>query len=290
MYKDISSLIKLRLSLLAVSCGAVGYLMGPRGYLDFSFWHLCFFILGLSSTIFGSSALNQVQEVELDSKMPRTQGRPLPSGRMTLNVALGISSLFLAGGLFILSMMDTLLALLAFNTVILYNGFYTYIWKPRWAFGAVPGAIPGAMPVVLGYVASGGMPLTKECFYLFMILFLWQMPHFWSLALRFRQDYRSGHIPTLPTQVGVDRTLLHMGAYLFAYLAVALAAPVFTHAYVFYVLGVIPCALWIFVEFWRFSFAEAQSNQKWFRFFMSINASLLAFLLAPLIDKWILNL
>ena len=65
-----------------------------------------------------------------------------------------------------------------------YNGLYTPWLKPTSPFAAVPGALPGSLPPVIGWVAGGGSPLDSGAFILFGILFLWQMPHFWALALR----------------------------------------------------------------------------------------------------------
>ena len=110
-----------------------------------------------------------------------------------------------------LSLLSLTSMALGLFTVALYNGLYTLYWKKKWAFGAVPGAIPGAMPVVIGYSANHANVFTPECLYLFLIMFLWQMPHFWSLAIRYKDDYKKGGFPVLPAVIGVPKTLFHIG-------------------------------------------------------------------------------
>jgi protoheme IX farnesyltransferase len=87
-----------------------------------------------------------------------------------------------------------------------YNGVYTPWLKPTSPFAAVPGAIPGSIPPVIGWVAGGGGPADTQAIILFGILFLWQMPHFWALALRYRDDYAAGGFPMVSETVGIEGT------------------------------------------------------------------------------------
>jgi protoheme IX farnesyltransferase len=181
-------------------------------------------------------------------------------------------------------LVNPLVAELGFATVILYNVMYTLYWKKKWAFGAVPGAIPGAMPVAIGYAANTSDLMQPELVYAFLIMFLWQMPHFWSLAIRFKDDYAKGGIPVLPTRIGTGPTLFHMALYMFAYVALALASPWFTSTYFVYVFVVVPFAIKVLYEFFRYYRAGAQA--RWLPFFLWTNFSVLVFLIAPVIDKW----
>ena len=112
-------------------------------------------------------------------------------------------------------------------TVFLYNGLYTVWFKPKFSYAAVPGALPGAMPVVIGYVAINPNWFSTEIIYLYLIMFLWQMPHFWSLAIRYREDYKAGGVPVLPIKFGENYTKYQIGLYMFAYLTLAVVSPLF---------------------------------------------------------------
>jgi protoheme IX farnesyltransferase len=170
-------------------------------------------------------------------------------------------------------------------TIILYNGFYTLWWKTRWVFAAVPGAIPGALPVTMGYAANTQEIFSPDSIFLFTILFLWQMPHFWALALKFKDDYQKAGVPTLPNAIGVQRTIYQMGLYTFSYCGVALMAPMFVTVRWFYLIAVFPVVVQIFIEFFRF--LKSNGEKRWLAFFMWINVSVLVFLFIPAIDRWL---
>ena len=104
---------------------------------------------------------------------------------------------FCIAGLCLLYLIGPYPSGLALLTTVLYNVVYTLWWKRRMAFGAVPGAIPGAMPVVIGYSVNTTHIFDPACVYLFLVMFLWQMPHFWALAIRYREDYSSGGVPRI---------------------------------------------------------------------------------------------
>ena len=108
-----------------------------------------------------------------------------------------------------------------------YNGVYTTWLKPTSPFAAVPGAIPGAIPPVIGWVAGGGGPVDAGAIILFGILFLWQMPHFWALSLRYRADYAAGGFPMVSETVGIEGTARLILVYALGLTAWSLAAPTF---------------------------------------------------------------
>ena len=141
------------------------------------------------------------------------------------------------------------------------------------------------MPVVIGYSVNTPEIWRPDCIYLFLILFLWQMPHFWSLAIRFREDYRAGGIPVLPVRVGVDRSLYHIGLYVFTYVGVALLAPWFLRAHALYLLLVFPVSLKVLWEFHKYF--RSHEGHAWLPFFLWTNLSLLVYLAVPVMDKWL---
>ena len=124
----------------------------------------------------------------------------------------------------------------------------------------------------------------EDHLYLFLIMFLWQMPHFWTLAIKYKDDYAAGGIPTLPVKLGVKKTLYHIGLYTFAYAGVALSAPFFLQTSWVYVLFIFPFAFFLLKEFFRLYKSDAR--ERWFAFFMWTNISMLVFIFVPVVDKW----
>jgi protoheme IX farnesyltransferase len=175
-------------------------LTGFTGYFIFN-PHLTINIISLSFGILlmavSASALNQIQEVGLDSKMKRTHDRPIPAGRIKLENAV-IFFLFnlLAGTLIILYTGNVKAALIGLFTIFWYNGIYTYS-KRITAFAVVPGAVTGALPPLIGWVAAGGGIWDKPIIFLAFLLFICQIPHFWLLILKYGQEYNKAGIPNL---------------------------------------------------------------------------------------------
>jgi protoheme IX farnesyltransferase len=279
------TLTKTGIILFALVSALAGYAVSFRFGQDFDPLHPVLLLIGLYLVAGGGFALNQAQEWKIDALMPRTKRRPIPSGVFSPLQGYAIGFLMCFFGLFTLLILGVWPAALALLTLVLYNGVYTYIWKRQWAFAAVPGAIPGAMPVVIGYSVNQPEIWRPDCVYLFLILFLWQMPHFWSLAIRFREDYRAGGIPVLPVRVGVDRSMYHIGLYVFTYVGVALLAPWFLRAHALYLLLVCPISAKLLWEFYKYF--RSSEGRGWLPFFLWTNLSLLVYLAVPVMDKWL---
>lgn len=284
MIRTYFDLTKFGIVVFVLISGLLGYATSYRIEDPFVLQRLLTFVMGLYFLSSGSLALNQAQEYELDRLMPRTAKRPVASGKVKPAAAAILAIGFILVGINRLSELSETAAIIGAASVILYNGFYTLWWKKKWAFAAVPGAIPGALPVTIGFAANSGQVFNSDSIYLFLIMFLWQMPHYWSLAIRFKDDYAKGSIPTLPVIVGMERTLYHIGLYTFVYVGVALASPWFVHASWIYLVLVLPFALKVLIEFRKFQ--RSKGTERWFAFFMWTNFSMLIFLIVPLLDKW----
>ena len=213
--------------LVLVSAGAGFMLRAPLGP-EFPWAQGLLVLAGVMLLSCGASALNQVQERGRDGLMARTAGRPLPSGRLSHAQGLAFSIVAIVTGAAVLWLgvgpMAGILGLIASG---FYNGVYTPWLKPNSPFAAVPGAIPGAIPPVIGWVAGGGHIADAGAVILFGILFLWQMPHFWALSLRYRADYAAGGFPMVSERVGVEGTARLIQLYALGLTAWALAAPTF---------------------------------------------------------------
>ncbi len=284
MFKIYSQLTKFGIVIFALLAGVAGYAAAYKIDADFSVSHFLIFLFGLYCLSSGSLALNQVQEWRLDQLMPRTMNRPLATGTLSPKQGFWIASFLLIIGLALLFSLGVVCGLVSLISVLLYNVVYTLYWKRKWIFAAVPGAIPGALPVTIGFAALDPHIFSPDSVYLFLILFLWQMPHFWMIALRFKNDYQLGGIPTLPVALGVERTLFHVGLYTFAYAGVALTAPFFLHVSWAYALFVFPFVFFLLKEF--FKVQKSMGERGWFSFFMWTNVSVLVFLYIPAFDKW----
>jgi heme o synthase len=276
-------LTKVGISLFIMISGLAGYAVSlPLGSHP-DFLEPILLLIGLYLVSAGSFAINQAQEWRLDGLMNRTAKRPIACGQMTSWQAYVIGTVLAIAGSGTLALIQPLSGALALLTVVLYNGLYTLYWKKKWAFGAVPGAIPGAMPVLIGYSVNSSHLWSPDALYLFLIMFLWQMPHFWSLAVRYKDDYARGGFPVLPVQIGEDRTLYHVGLYTFAYIGLALVAPLFISTHVMYLLFVMPIAIKVLLEFFRYH----SKRERWLPFFLWVNLSMLVFVCVPVFDRWL---
>jgi protoheme IX farnesyltransferase len=271
-----------------------GYLCGHRFELPLQWPHLVMTLVGIFFLAAGSSALNQLQEREEDAMMPRTAKRPLPSGRISTTHAVLFCVATIGGGIAMLSRLGPALAWLGVAAVVSYNGLYTLWWKRHWAFAAVPGAIPGALPILMGYAAASGEVWTRGGLYLFFILFYWQMPHFWSLAIRFRDDYSAGGFPTLPVARGVARTRFHTTLWSFSYVALALSAPFFLQTgWIYFSISLLTGlkVLWELRKYLQATAADNTGDQSaatrnWLPFFLWVNFSLIFYIFGAVVDLW----
>jgi protoheme IX farnesyltransferase len=284
VFRLLNQLTKFGIVIFVVLTGIAGYMVGFQIENAFDWHHFLKFIAGIYFLSSGSLALNQAQEYKLDQKMKRTANRPIASGKIT-PLAGGILALsFIFVGSHLLLEVSLMTAALGWLVIILYNGVYTYVWKPKWIYAAVPGAIPGALPVTMGYAAVNSDIFNSESIYLFLILFLWQMPHFWALALRFKDDYNEGSVPTLPVALGVEKTLYQMVLYTYVYVGLAIASPWFIHSSWFYLGLVMPISLLVGIE--TFKFYRSKGEKGWLRYFMFVNVSVLIYVFVPVADKW----
>lgn len=191
---DVIELTKPRIVAMVLVATAFGFLMAPGHSED---WGLM--LATLAGTLLvggGGNALNQYLERDTDRLMARTAGRPLPAGRMEARAVL-IGGLAASGaGVAILATAATwLAALIAITVVVTYVVCYTPL-KARTELNTLVGAVPGALPPVLGWAAATGS-LGPGALALFLIMFVWQLPHFFSIAWLYKADYASADLPML---------------------------------------------------------------------------------------------
>lgn len=190
---DFKQLTKVGLSLSVVFSAVAGYILG----VDQIDWKILG-LLGLGGYLMvgASNAFNQVVERSTDALMKRTQNRPLPKGRMNVNTALTIATLFTVFGLGILYYIHPKCALFGAISIFLYTSAYTPL-KSMTPLSVFVGAIPGAIPFMLGWVAATGK-FGIEAGVLFLIQFFWQFPHFWAIAWLQYDEYKKAGFNLMP--------------------------------------------------------------------------------------------
>jgi protoheme IX farnesyltransferase len=195
MIKDYLELTKPRITVLILICTAVGYFFGSANSFQLAlFVHV---LLGTALMASGTAALNQWYEADSDAKMRRTSKRPIPAGRIKRfdGLVFGVV-LSMAGFADLWFGTNALAAGLGLFTLATYIFLYTPL-KRRSAVCTTVGALPGAMPPLIGYAAASGC-LDAWALALFLILFVWQFPHFYAIAWMYRDDYARGGIRMLP--------------------------------------------------------------------------------------------
>jgi protoheme IX farnesyltransferase len=282
--RDLLQLTKAEIVLLEAITLVAGFLIGHSLEQPIQISLFLFLLVGVSALALGSGALNQIQEREEDAQMNRTKNRPLPSGRISLSVALSITCVLFGIGCICLYQVSFPVLALGIAAVVSYNGLYTMWWKRKLAFAAIPGAIPGALPILIGYQGAVGNLSDVRGYYLFAILFFWQMPHFWVLALKYSNDYDKGGFPTLPVAKGSQVTRFQITLWLLAYSAVGLLSALFFPIGVIGLAGSLATSLWLIFELGRF--LKHPEQKTWLRFFLSINFSLILYLAVISTDLW----
>jgi protoheme IX farnesyltransferase len=207
--RDYAELGKLRVTSLIVMTAWCGYFFGAhKAGVSWLSWGLFHALFGIGLVSSGTAALNEVLEHDVDALMRRTALRPIPAGRMTLLHAGILGGLATVGGSIYLAIFtNPLTGLLTFLTSVVYLAAYTPLKRvsPICTF---VGAFPGAMPGVLGWTAVRGQ-LEWGTLVLFGILFIWQFPHFFSIAWLYREDYAKGGVRMLPVVEQDGRSTAH---------------------------------------------------------------------------------
>ena len=200
-FADVLVLAKFRLNALVVATTAGGYYLGAPDAIDPI--ALAVACLGTMMVAGGAAAINQVQERDLDLLMMRTRNRPVPAGRMASGEALTIAfGLAVAGAVMLWIGTHWLAAVVALATLVIYVAAYTPLKRVS-SLATVVGAVPGALPPLVGWAAARGSIDGLAPWSLFLVMFVWQLPHFLAIAWMCRDDYARASLPMLTV---VDRT------------------------------------------------------------------------------------
>ncbi len=197
-FKDIALLFKSRLSFLVVFSAVLGYLLGASSV---NWAQLIILAIGGFFLTGASNGFNQIWEKDLDKLMDRTKDRPLPTNRMSVRQAFIISMVSAVIGVASLWIfINDTVGVLALLAIVMYVLIYTPL-KQKSVIAVLIGAFPGAIPPLLGYVAATGH-FGMDAGLLFLLQFVWQFPHFWSIAWVAHEDYQKAGFSLLPDTMG----------------------------------------------------------------------------------------
>jgi len=272
------SLAKPRVVSLIVFCAVIGMFLATPGAVPMRI--LVFATLGIALVAGAAAAVNCLIEQKIDAIMARTRGRPLPRGDVKPVETFIASALIGGTGLGLLHVfVNPLTMWLTLATFIGYAVIYTVILKPLTPQNIVIGGASGAMPPVLGWAAvTGQMP--EQAWLLFLIIFVWTPPHFWSLALYRADEYAAANLPMLPVVHGREYTQRSVFAYTLGLAVVTLMPFVIGMSGWLYLAAAVALNATFVVHAWRIWRDYSDSTaQRTFRFSILYLALLFAALL-----------
>lgn len=247
---DLVELTKPRIAVMVLFTVAVGALLACRGAVEVS--QLLHALLGTGLVAAGASALNQLLERRSDARMRRTENRPLPAGRLQPIEVLLFGATLSVGGLAYLTLTCRPMAtLVAAFTLVSYVFVYTPL-KRQTTLNTLIGAVPGALPPVIGWAAMTNR-IDAEALLLFLIVFLWQVPHFLAIAWIYREDYGRAGLKMLPVEdADGGMTARQMLVYCLALTPVSLMPVLHQQAGWLYGAGALVLGLGFLVAAWGF--------------------------------------
>ena len=235
-------LSKFRIALFVSLSAFTGFVLA-NGQLSFAFLLPTIAVFILAS---GSAALNHYQERDFDFMMKRTRRRPVPSKRITAAGALSLSmGLILTGLVALYLSSNTLAMILGLVTVLWYNAVYTPL-KRMTPLAVIPGALIGALPPAIGWTAAGGALFDPFLLIIILFFFIWQIPHFWLLLLKFGEEYEEAGYPTLTSKYSNKQIAKFTFFWIIATVIISMIIPVLGFdSSMFLYIGLFFCAVWL---------------------------------------------
>jgi heme o synthase len=254
--KLILDLSKYRLSLAVVLSSVTGYFLYSKTFYS----SLIFLILGVFLLAAGSASLNQFSESISDSLMARTRIRPIPSNQIQKKSVLIISVILLCTGSTLLAFNGIRPLIIGILTVITYNFLYTSLKKVT-VFSILPGAFVGALPPIIGFFSAGASELNLKilCFSGFM--FLWQIPHFWLILIKYGKEYSAAGFASLSDYLDQKQIKILVFGWIVVTCIILFVFSLFTSilspgiAFIIAVLNIL-----FIILFFRFLFSDSRAN------------------------------
>ena len=282
-WRDYYQLTKPKVVALLLLTAWVGMLLAPSAQPQPLLMLIALSGIGLLSA--AAAALNHVLDQNIDAKMARTQRRPIATGRVSSQQALGFALTLAAVGFIVLyGWVNPLTAWLTLASLFGYAGIYTMFLKRATPQNIVIGGLAGAMPPLLGWTSISGA-LSAEPWLLVMIIFAWTPPHFWALAIHRRDDYAKVNMPMLPVTHGIEFTKTAILFYTLILTLVCLMPYLVGMSGMLYLTGSLLLNLGFISHAWRLKFAD-DPKQPMLTFRFSIYHLMLLFLLLILDQQW----
>ena len=218
--RDYYELCKPRVVMLIVFTAIVGMFLAVPGWPPLA--GAVFGTIGIALQSASAAAINQIIDRNIDARMARTCGRPLPTGSLGMTESIAFATIIgLAGFAVLWTLVNPLTAVLTQLALVGYAGIYTLYLKRATPQNIVIGGAAGAAPPVLGWAAVTG-EVHPHALLLFLIIFVWTPPHFWALAIERHEEYAKADIPMLPVTHGIEFTRTQVLLYTILLVAVSL--------------------------------------------------------------------
>lgn len=235
-----------------------GFLLASRGHIDWM--SLVAVVSGTALVIASACVINNYIDRNIDKKMERTKKRALVTGSISLKAALVYASVLGIAGFIILAAFTNFVALAAGIVAYIFYVFLYGLAKRKSYHGTLVGTVPGALPIVAGYVAVTGV-FDLGALILFIIMVLWQMPHFYAIAIYRKADYSAAGIPVISIVKGIPATKRAILWYILAFAVAASCLAVAGYAGVIYLFVMIAMSLLWFVFGYRG--ITSKNDMKW---------------------------
>lgn len=250
-----------------------GFFLVSKG--DINPWLLFATLLGLACVMASGCVFNNYLDRVADEKMERTKDRALAKGEISIRSALVFAVMLGLAGAFVLSVSTNLLTLsIALGGFFVYVVLYT-IWKYKTTHATLIGSIAGAAPPVVGYCAVSNC-FDTGAFLLFLVLVLWQMPHFFSIAIFRQEEYAAASIPVLPIKRGMHATKVQMVLYIVAFMGACALLTFFGYVgYLFLAMALVLGAAWLYLCVQGF---KSSNDKLWARKMFRFSLVVITFL------------
>ncbi len=256
-----------------------GFFLGSHAHFDF--WAFLGTLIGMSLVVACGCVFNNMIDRDIDQLMERTQHRPMPQGLIPLPIAFIYAVILGIAGFTVFYFTTNLLALsVAAVGLFFYVVVYSLFWKRRSTLGTTIGGIAGAVPPVVGYCAATHH-FNAAAVILFLILFFWQMPHFYAISIYRLKDFAAASIPILPLKKSIHYTKVCILLYIIALIGVAILPTLFGYiGWVYFVVALVLNLTWLGLGIKGF---KTQADRPWARkmfLFSILDITLLSIMMA----------
>ncbi len=246
---ELKSLVKFNLSMTVVFSSAMVFWIASAN--NFKIGLFLLFVLGGTLVTFAANIFNEILEKDFDKLMKRTENRPLVTGSISTTEALLLAGVFTILGTTVLCYFNLFTGFLGLLSVVLYAFVYTPM-KRFTSASVFVGAIPGALPMIMGCSALQNTQISHLAFLLFLVQFVWQFPHFWSIAWLGNEDYTNAGFKLLPTRNNELNSLVGKQSFYYSFLLVPITFGLFFYTYISLIgffLAIIPVFMMMFFAY-----------------------------------------